>query len=338
MTEIDPKLSRLYREASTENPPPALDAAILAAARERVSMPRGRERWQRAGRSSWWSRWVAPASAMATLVLAVSIAFLVEREGPGTSEDMSIPQIAPRRQSPPPTRAAESAKAKAADSATSGGAAKKETPAAAVALPAPSAILSTQGASQPAEAVQATPSQPAAPALPTAEAFPAERRARAATSGTMNESNVPGGPAIGRIEAGAPAAPADAAQPAPMRQRAGERLPEASMDKIPRLIHDGRGEEAAQRKAEAADAGRVKQSNAAGDSAIGGPGAAAPAARAAAAGSAPMRQLANERSPEAWLDEIRRLRVEGREKEAAEQMVEFRKAYPAYAVPEALSK
>ena len=51
-----------------------------------------------------------------------------------------------------------------------------------------------------------------------------------------------------------------------------------------------------------------------------------------------MRQHATRRSPEAWLDDIGRLKREGREKEAAEQLAEFRKAYPAYAVPESVSK
>jgi hypothetical protein len=99
------------------------------------------------------------------------------------------------------------------------------------------------------------------------------------------------------------------------------------------------------------------ESNDAGDSAIGGAGtaatatpaatpavpAAAPAARpaapavpAAAGKLAPTRQQAMQRSPEAWLDEISRLKREGREKEAAEKLAEFRKAYPAYAVPESL--
>jgi hypothetical protein len=49
-----------------------------------------------------------------------------------------------------------------------------------------------------------------------------------------------------------------------------------------------------------------------------------------------MRQQSAQRSPEAWLDEISRLRREGREAEAAEQLAEFRKAYPAYALPEGL--
>ena len=237
VTEIDPKLSRLYREASTENPPAPLDAAIPAAVWKQVSKPQRRER-------PWWSRWMVPASAMATLVLGVSIAFLVEREQ--TTGDTTIRQIAPRPASPPPVRVTESAKAKAADSAAPGVAAKKEAPVAAVPAPAP------------------VP-RPAEPAKSAVDAIPAQDRAKATEPGMVRESNV------------------------------------------------------------------------ATDSAIGGLGATAPAAPpAAAAKPARMRQAAIQRSPEAWLDEIRRLKREGRETEAAEQLVEFRKAYPAHAVPETL--
>jgi cytoskeletal protein RodZ len=233
VTEIDPKLSRLYHEASTEGPPAALDAAILAAAGKRVAKPQRRQR-------SSWLRWMAPATAIATLVLGVSIALLVEREQPATTADTIINQTSPRPQSPQPARVTESAKPKAAGSAAPEAAAKKGTPA---------ATLPTQ----------APVPRPAAPAPSAAEALPAESRAKAAT-----------------------------------------------------------------------------ESNVAGDSANRGAGAAASAAPAAAGKLAPMRQQAIQRSPEAWLDEISRLKREGREKEAAEQLAEFRKAYPAYALPENL--
>jgi hypothetical protein len=39
------------------------------------------------------------------------------------------------------------------------------------------------------------------------------------------------------------------------------------------------------------------------------------------------------RSPEAWLAEIRRLRADGREAEAHEQLERFRKAYPDFVLP-----
>lgn len=249
MTEIDPELSRLYREASAADPPAALDAAILAAARKQVSKPQREERSQRQERSqrherSFWSRWMVPASAIATLVLGVSIALLLEREQPGTNDDTITRQIPQRPQSPPPARVTEPSKAKAAASAAPAVAANKGAPAGVPAqAPAP-------------RSAEAAPS--------AAQAFPAESRAKASESKTMRESNV------------------------------------------------------------------------ASDSALGGAGAAAPAAPAAAGKLAPMRPQAIQRPAEAWLDEISRLKREGRDKEAAEQLAEFRKAYPSYAVPETL--
>jgi hypothetical protein len=265
VSEIDPKLSRLYREASTESPPAALDAAILAAARKQVAKP------QRRARSSW-VRWMAPASAIATLVLGVSIALLVEREQPGTIDETVIREVPPRLQSPPPTIEKESAKPKAADSAAPAALEKKEAPAAAdrgVPGAAAKKEAPAAGAQMPvlAAPAQAPAPRSAEPAPPAAQAFPAESRAKTAVPSAV-----------------APNATAE--------------------------------------------------SNAAGDSALGGAGAAAPAAPAAAGKLAPMRQQAIQRSPEAWLDEIGRLKREGRDKEATEQLAEFRKAYPAYAVPE----
>ena len=251
MSEIDPKLSHLYRETATEEPPAALDAAILAAARKHAARP------ERRARSSWLS-WMAPASAIATLVLGVSIAFLVQREQPAPARDLSIHPIA---LSAPSAGATQAAKAKTADRAAPAPAVKTEVPASAPAAPAPAAAA------------------PAAPVLsPAAQAFPAENRAKASASDTKQESNVERDSALGRTGAPAPAAPV-AAPPAPVA-------------------------------APAAAAGRL----------------------------APLRQPAAQRSPEAWLEQISRLKREGRDKEAAEQLAEFRKAYPAYSVPEALLK
>ena len=132
MSEIDPKLSRLYRQASNAGPPAALDTAILAAARKQVAKP------QRRARSSW-VRWMAPASALATLVVVASLAFLVERERPGTIDETVIREVPPRPQSPPPATATESARPKAADSAAPAAAERKEAPAAAAPAKAPAA-------------------------------------------------------------------------------------------------------------------------------------------------------------------------------------------------------
>jgi hypothetical protein len=242
VSEIDPKLSRLYRGAASEGPPAAVDAAILAAARRQTPKPQRRERPS-------WLRWMAPASAMATLALGVSLALLVERERPEILDGAAMRESVPRPQRPPPAAPAESAQPKAADSAAHGVAAKREAPA--TAAPAP-ALADTAPAPMP---------RMAEPAAPAAEAFTAERRAKAAVSGAAGASNT------------------------------------------------------------------------ASDAAVRGPEAAAPAA---ADRLAPTRQQTLQRSPEAWLDEISRLRREGREKEASEQLAEFRKAHPAYALPESL--
>ncbi|MBK5103801.1 MAG: hypothetical protein JJE42_06100 [Burkholderiales bacterium] len=234
MSEIDPELSRLYREASSAEPPAALDAAILAAARKRAARPRSREL------SSWW-RWMAPASAIATLALGVSLALLIERERPETMDEAGIRRTQP--QNPPPARATEPAKPNAAERTAPAAEANKETPAA------------------------STPAQ--VPAPPAAQAFPAERRAKAIAP---------------RMSAPGPA----------------------------------------------------MESGVAGDAATSSLGAAAPAAPAAAGRLAPMREEAAQRSPDAWLEEIGRLKREGREQEAAQQLAEFRKAYPAHAVPQNL--
>ena len=254
VSEIDPKLSRAYREASRDEPSAALDAAILAAARKQAEAKPRRRR-------SAWMRWMAPASAVATLALGVAIALLVEREQPATTEETAARAAAPQPQIAPP--AAETAKARAADGAAPAQGVKQQAPVGAPAAQAPAAT-----APPPAMPAPAPGMHRAEPALrldaPAAQAFPAENREAA-------------------LERAAPKAAAEA--------------------------------------------------NVARDAALGAAGAPAPAA---AGRLAPLRQQAAPRSAQIWLDEIIRLRREGREKEAVEQLAEFRKAYPAYALPESL--
>jgi hypothetical protein len=209
LSDIDPELSRAYREASSAEPPAALDAAILAAARAQAAQPRSRDRRQA---RSFWRNWMAPASAVATLVLGLSIALMIEHEQPGTADESPVRAL-PQPAGPLPGRAEEAAKA-AADSAAASSPEKKDAPA--------------------------------------MQAYPAERRAKAAA------------PVMG----------------------------------------------APQAEIESKAAGR----------------------------SAPLREQSLTRSPEAWLAEIERLKRDGRGEEAAQQLAQFRNAYPGYAVPEALLK
>lgn len=259
MSDIDPKLSQLYREVSTQGPQPALDALILAAARQQVATPKRRER-------PWWSRWMVPASLMATVVIGVSLTLSIVNDHPETVDGDMV-----RRSSEPP-RAAESAKAKLADSVPAEAVARKDAPAVAMPVQVPQVAAKSAPTQAPPTAAEAkSEPSPAAPPAPPAEsriitpsaadAVQAERHVKGGAFGVMREANVTSDAGVGvGAAASAPSAPS-------------------------------------------------------------------------VAKAAPMRSQAVPRSPEAWLDDIRRLIREGRAKEAEEQLAEFRKAYPGVAVP-----
>jgi len=84
----DERLTRLYREGATAEPPAALDAAILAAARAEVAPKPAR---RRAG----WQRWCAPAGLAATVVLTVTLTLLVRQEQ-ALREEALPPSVAPQ--------------------------------------------------------------------------------------------------------------------------------------------------------------------------------------------------------------------------------------------------
>lgn len=79
MTDSDDRVSRRYRQLAREEPPAAIDAAILAAARQAVQ-PRGR------------SRWVGPVSIAAVLILGLGVSLRMQTEQPGI--ETSVPSSA----------------------------------------------------------------------------------------------------------------------------------------------------------------------------------------------------------------------------------------------------
>lgn len=86
MTDHDDDVARRYRALPREEPPPALDAAILAHSRRAV-----------AARPGGLRRWSGPLSIAAVLVLAVGIVSRMQVEQPGieTSAPASVPPPPP---------------------------------------------------------------------------------------------------------------------------------------------------------------------------------------------------------------------------------------------------
>ena len=84
MTEHDDTVSRRYRELGGEEPPAALDAAILAASRRAVNARPGRH-------------WAGPLSIAAVLLLGIGLSLRMQMEQPGleTSVPSSEPYIPP---------------------------------------------------------------------------------------------------------------------------------------------------------------------------------------------------------------------------------------------------
>jgi len=86
----DPALSRLYGQASRPEPPPALDAAILAAARAATAPQHPPPR-------PWWRRLQAPLALAATALLAIALTLSIDRTPPAEFES---PAAAPGKERP----------------------------------------------------------------------------------------------------------------------------------------------------------------------------------------------------------------------------------------------
>jgi len=98
-------LSHAYRSAGREGPPPAIDAAIRAAARRAVHAG------PQVKRRSWVSQWAAPAATAAVLVLTVSVSLIsLERRPDLATSDVrhdvpALPKAPPAAAVPAPMQA-----------------------------------------------------------------------------------------------------------------------------------------------------------------------------------------------------------------------------------------
>src|SRR5688572_7659910 len=150
MVESDDRLARSYRALPREEPPAALDAAILAAARASVR-PRAR------------NRWTGPVSIAAVLVLGLGVALRMQVEQPGIETSV-----------PPPSASSAEYPAPGADTAAPQ-AQVKEAPVEARARDAqPRAKGLTAPASQAEKNVASKPAAPPPPQGPKLSSQPAE--------------------------------------------------------------------------------------------------------------------------------------------------------------------
>lgn len=216
----DERLSRLYRESDRIEPPPALDAAILAAAREAVKPAPPRR--------SWWQAWTLPMGVAATVVLTVTLTLMVQQEQERPMSEapptQGAPATAPQEK---PDAAADLAVKPAAPRKAKQEAVKREAERPAVApAPAPEA---------------AAPAGAVAPRAPMAESA---------------ESVAPARPAAVMRQQAAPAADAveSRAKSAPLRKEAVgaalARAPEQWLEDIRQLKQQGKEKEAAEALAE----------------------------------------------------------------------------------------
>ena len=310
--ERDPELEKLYRAQSREEPPPALDAAILAAAHRAVaSAPR------KAGEATRPQRWWMPLAAAAAIgVIAIGVIQQMPKE---SAIDATSVATAPTSV-PPPARSPAPAPAPPAPA----------PPAAPEAAPPPAAqapVATMEQRSVPADAGALAKKQKAADAVGAAPPPPPALAAAKPSS----EKSAPAQSARDNKLVAEPAPVPFPAAPAPQKTEAASGEAKRDMPAEQPM--------AAQRK----DAFREERQNAA--PALAGappppPPASAPAARMRAQSETAAGAVAQSRSaidpemsalardPDAWITRIRKLRDEGNTAQALRELKEFRALVP----------
>jgi hypothetical protein len=297
--EMDPNVSAAYRELGAEEPPPALDRAILAASRN----PPAR---------SWSQRWAVPVSLAAVLVLTVGVALRIDREAP------ELRQVeAPRAEAP----AAGAARIQEADSALKLKA-EDQLRARAKRPEAEAARAVRQERPEPKAFADAAP-KPAAPA----PASPAVAAAQApASTGSSARNDVARGD-IGELARREPGRGADAGG-----------LPGSPLRSVEERTARDAEAAARAHQAGALLAKRRADSPVAAESAAAPPPAPAAApAKLAPAPAAKLAEQAAQGpadTPEREFERIAQLRAAGRHEEADKAFLEFRRRYPSFRITE----
>ena len=341
----DAKLTALYREAARDMPPPALDAAILAAARREVGA-----RPRPAG-FSFARAWRGPLSVAAVVVLSVSLVMLMREEAPDV--------VAPPRADVPVAESKLKSPAAASENEASTrerNFLQEEQTSKSLGLK-PSHSMPQSGLRQPESMARVEPTAKDAivdrveSARDGPSALAKRRDAFAdADNARKNRAAAAAEPQRQAAKADAykdfappppPAAAARAAEPAPEKKVAPAvgALAGKLENQAAKTASAGadRGEADTAERAQTADA-RVKQSADAAPFPAAKPAPAprelAPAAPAASTMNKLERNL--DLTPEKWLERIEELRRQGKLDEARASLAEFRKRYPDYRLPESL--
>lgn len=318
----DPRFDAAWASASNEEPPPSLDAAILAAARREVGA-RPRHAETPVPEATRPERWWFPLAAAATIgAVALGLLQIVGRDGvfddgaPAVVSDMPPGATAARREAP------------ARDSAT----AKAETPTTAEAMRAApaaareEAAVRTPGDSSAGPMLQATPPRPAAqkmvPEAARAAVGSAPQATEPARAGAVAAPDDPRGmrrePVPTEVATGAATAPAPevpAAAP-PLRF-----VP--SPAPAPAAAADSMVPSAPTTAARAALASREQAAGVGTSARL----AATPAERPRADAARETRQAGTPLPVAEWIALIRRLRDEGRIDDAVKELSAFRRAH-----------
>jgi len=328
----DPRFDAAWRAASREQPPAALDAAILGAARRAVGAGPQRVAVREATRPERW--WWPLAAAASIGAVAIGILQLVATDRAGAPDpvraivsDIPAPQMSAAPPSTPsfvPAPAPPSAPPFLRSPASTPESAAVTSPQAtgnAAARDEPTALLKDAGRLHARDAAPAAP-RPAGTTAPAAGPAPDEQAAASAQTGKW-QSPMPATDAGAGI-AGDAAAPGGGSNvPAPARPAAPAAMPVAPAPSPAGGYTAASARSAQPFPANAADARKAERDSA--RAAALGKVMRAPATGARAD------ERARERAPlpvPEWIALIRKLRAEGRSEELAREVAAFRAAYP----------
>ena len=322
----DPTFDAAWRAASTEVPPPALDAAILAAARRAVDA--GPRRVPEATRPA---RWWGPLAAAATIG-AIAIGILQfgapDKNGaPATDSaivtDMpAAPAQAPKVTAPQvPDRQTQAKPDAESDVAATAKDARK------AAAPEPRGDTSAKAFPVPAAPIAPVPATPPRSARAPIASPPMASPAASAPTESAPMAPAPMAPSPSAL---APMAPAPAAS-APPTAAPMARAPAAANRVAPESAPAVSGAMKSAPAAQPFPADTAQRRERAVNEAPSSPPPAQDKLAAGAAADAGTATRAPQRAPlpvDEWLTLIRKLRAEGRQDEAARELAAFRLAHP----------